>query len=81
MKTVDKIYIRTHATFLNLQLCFQSNAESWCLAFRAKTETIIWPGRSGDQNYHRMKSIDENYGAKNEQLVVDYTRNLQIYPR
>ena len=51
MKTADKIYIRTHATFLNLQLCFQ------CLAFRAKTKTIIWPGRSelSSDGKHRRK--------------------------
>ena len=57
MKTVDKTYIRTHATILNLQLCLKPNAENYCLAFRVKTKTIIWPGRSelSSDERHRRK--------------------------
>ena len=47
---MDKIYIRTHATFLNLQLLFP-----------IKRRKLV-----DDRNYHRMKSIDENYEAKNK---------------
>ena len=45
MKTVHKIYICTHATFLNLKLCFQSNAESQCLAFRAWFPLTLFASR------------------------------------
>ena len=57
MKTVDKIYIRSQATFLNLQLWFQPNAESWCLAIQAKeTKTITCSGKSelpSDEKHRR----------------------------
>ena len=59
---MKKKIIRTHATFQNLQLCFQSNAESYCLSFRAKSKTIIWPGRlelSSDET-HRRKLWGQN---------------------
>ena len=61
MKTVDKIYIRAHATFLNLQLLFP--------AFRAKTEAVVWPGRSelpSDEKHQRklwgQKTRDSSLG-------------------